>query len=514
MAFTESIVRSLVKKGSGGKDLHIWDKQTHPESKQVPISGFYLRITPKNKCVWMLQYQVHEQDSTSRIWRPTRKYRKIKLGDYPQMSLLEARDRANELKRLVQSGVDPQARTPMFHQYTLRDWIEGWDGESGYLEIKRLHRTRSIDEVKRRIYKHMIYDKHLSPHACDECGSRGAIGPCDRSKKAVDADGNHYKKKNPKTGRPKWVMDKCVGEVKALEPKPTLGDMELNDITRGDIQSLHNRIGKVAPIEANRVLARLKDIFGVAKKHQRFTKSDLPTDHVDKFPERSRERILGSLGNPYEMAQFMRTVHAEGDHYFEAYVYLLLFTGLRIDEARTLMRQDVDLENRIITVQRVQAKNRTTLHLPINDGAYQVLSQIQVVRGSMHVFPRNAGVGGPVKNWEIQRPPPKQCFDKAWNRVRDKMGIRYDYKDEEGRLVEARFTWHDLRRTFGSTMALDSPIEIIGKALNQKHPSATAVYTRIQTEGLREAVDKAGDRIRQQVGRIKLTTPKKTYHFS
>lgn len=53
---------------------------------------------------------------------------------------------------------------------------------------------------------------------------------------------------------------------------------------------------------------------------------------------------------------------------------------------------------------------------------------------------------------------------------------------------------HDLRRTLGSWQAkTGASLVIVGKSLNHKSPSTTAIYARLDLDPVRESVDRATD---------------------
>jgi integrase len=68
---------------------------------------------------------------------------------------------------------------------------------------------------------------------------------------------------------------------------------------------------------------------------------------------------------------------------------------------------------------------------------------------------------------------------KAWKRVLTRAGI-------------ANLRIHDLRRTLGSWQAkTGASLVIVGKSLNHKSPSTTAIYARLDLDPVRESVDRA-----------------------
>lgn len=68
---------------------------------------------------------------------------------------------------------------------------------------------------------------------------------------------------------------------------------------------------------------------------------------------------------------------------------------------------------------------------------------------------------------------------KGWERILERAGI------EDLRI-------HDLRRTLGSWQAKQgASLVIIGKSLNHKTPSTTAIYARLDLDPVRESVNRA-----------------------
>ncbi len=58
------------------------------------------------------------------------------------------------------------------------------------------------------------------------------------------------------------------------------------------------------------------------------------------------------------------------------------------------------------------------------------------------------------------------------------------------------FTFHDLRRTLGSWQTMTgASLPVVGKSLNHKSPQATAIYARLQLDPVRESVGKATEKM-------------------
>ncbi len=65
--------------------------------RDAKVSGLELRVSPDGSKSWSLRYRISGRQ------------RRLKLGEYPRVSLAGARDRANKELRKVDGGIDPQA---------------------------------------------------------------------------------------------------------------------------------------------------------------------------------------------------------------------------------------------------------------------------------------------------------------------------------------------------------------------------------------------------------------------
>ena len=126
---------------------------------------------------------------------------------------------------------------------------------------------------------------------------------------------------------------------------PALGRLPIDSITTADVAKLHSSMGQT-PTQANRALACLSKIMGLSERWGLRPSGSNPCRHVQKFPEKRRERYLsdeeiGRLGRALEKAQ------VDGGYLpsFLLLVRRLLFTGARLDEIRLLRWYNVDLEH-------------------------------------------------------------------------------------------------------------------------------------------------------------------------
>jgi len=112
-----------------------------------------------------------------------------------------------------------------------------------------------------------------------------------------------------------------------------------------------------------------------------------------------------------------------------------------------------------------QTKAGRPHHLPLPHALVMLLRRVPRIDGVPYVFPGQDGTG------------PLQNIKRAWDRIRTKAGI-----------PDVRF--HDLRRTVGSWLAgSGESLSLIGKVLNHRDVSTTAVYARLNLDPVRQALE-------------------------
>ncbi len=149
------------------------------------------------------------------------------------------------------------------------------------------------------------------------------------------------------------------------------------------------------------------------------------------------------------------------------YLLLLLFTGLRRQEAIELKWRAVDLQARTLTI--ANTKNHEPLTLPLSDFLHTLLTNRKTNATSEYVFPGNVRTGALIE-------PRRQIA-----RVIETSGVP--------------FTLHDLRRTFITVAeSLDVPAYAIKRLVNHKmSDDVTAGYIVTDVERLRKPMQKISD---------------------
>lgn len=233
----------------------------------------------------------------------------------------------------------------------------------------------------------------------------------------------------------------------------------LSQFKDADFSRLHAEIGKEHPTTANRVIAMASSLFGHAAERKLF-KGANPARGIKKFPETKRDRFLQSD----ELPAFFKALAEEQNDTLRDYFLLSLLTGARRSNVQEMQWQEINLDRaewRIPTT-----KNGEPQTVTLSPEAVEILRGRQGY-DPVWIFPGTGATGHIVE--------PK----KAWARVLERAGID-------------NLRIHDLRRTLGSWQAkTGASLAIVGKSLNHKSPSTTAIYARLDLDPVRESVERA-----------------------
>lgn len=235
---------------------------------------------------------------------------------------------------------------------------------------------------------------------------------------------------------------------------------KLSQFKDTDFGKLHTEIGKKHPTTANRVIAMASSLFSYANEEKLF-KGENPAYGIKKYPETKRDRFLQAD----ELPAFFSALTEEENDTLRDYFLISLLTGARRSNVQEMQWSLINFDRaewRIPTT-----KNGEPQTVTLTAEALEILLSRKTDNAGPWVFPGTGATGHIVE--------PK----KAWKRVLERAGI------DDLRI-------HDLRRTLGSWQAkTGASLAIVGKSLNHKSPSTTAIYARLDLDPVRESIDRA-----------------------
>jgi integrase len=268
---------------------------------------------------------------------------------------------------------------------------------------------------------------------------------------------NLYIERHAKLHKKSWSNDQRMYDHHLAH----LANRKLSEITKPSIQQLHSKIGKNTPYAANRVLSLLQTMFNRAQDWG-FDKPN-PARGIKKFKEKSRERFLESD----ELPRFFQALAEEPNETARDYFLISLLTGARRANCLSMKWGDLNFDRGTWFIE--ETKNGTSQTIPLVDQALAVLREREISddKDDTWVFPGAGKTGHMVE--------PK----KAWRRILQRANIQ-------------NMRIHDLRRSLGSWQAATGAnLSIIGKTLNHKNVSTTAIYARLNIDPVRESMNAA-----------------------
>lgn len=269
------------------------------------------------------------------------------------------------------------------------------------------------------------------------------------------------------------------------------------------LQSLHARIGKDAPIAANRLIALLSVVY----RYKRGKSAPNPCADVERFPENERDRALKREELPRFLAA-LETYRREHCIIKSTYkrprnpenpdavkpereagtprenllamadaIEVLLFTGQRAGNVLGMRWGDLDLDARTWRIAAKHFKNKRPHVAKLSPSAVEVLKRRRerAAEGAVYVFPTSDG-SGPIPD-----------VKRAWRKVLALADID-----------PASIRLHDLRATAAS-MLIESGASAakVQVQLGHKSSQTTAKYmNRFGLDTVEEAVDDADEYMR------------------
>jgi integrase len=235
-------------------------------------------------------------------------------------------------------------------------------------------------------------------------------------------------------------------------------DQRLNAITPQRIDEARQSLLKDGrtPQRINRYHAWLRHVLNVAIRDGKLSQN--PATKLKMFKEpKGRTRCL----TPEEEAKLITALGPQ----YGACARFAMLTGLRQKEQFRLQWTDVDFERGVLTL--ISTKSGDVQYIPLNQEAHALLRSLDSWQGSKWVFPS--------QNPATHMDPTK---------------VRRKYRKAVGQAGIPWVTWHDLRHTFASRLAMRGvPMGTIAALLRHSTMALVKRYAHLSPAYLKEAVE-------------------------
>lgn len=292
-----------------------------------------------------------------------------------------------------------------------------------------------------------------------------------------------------------------------------LGKKKVSSIRREDVGAIHLHITRAGHgPQANRVLALLSSIFNWARRSG--FEVDNPARDIPKNPEKSRARFL----KPEELPAFFQALGNLPNPMAKDFFLLALLTGARRENVLGAEWRHIDLTRAVWSIPRT--KNGEPQDVALVPEAVELLQARRPAHGGGYVFALPNTKAGhliePRNSWLrllrmaslhrlLDALQAAGHLDETTRQDADALALRLLPRAEATYQALAKaqginpvdfdmtdLRIHDLRRSLGSWQARTGANQAtIGKSLNHKTPQATAIYTRLTLDPVRESVTKA-----------------------
>jgi integrase len=245
------------------------------------------------------------------------------------------------------------------------------------------------------------------------------------------------------------------------EIMPALHKLKVAAVDFEDVDRLHRRISKRAPVRANRMLSVLSKMFALAIKWR--LRPDNPCRGVERNREHARKRYL----TPDELARLTTALAQHPDQQAANIFRLLLLTGARRSEVLSARWEQFDLKEGVWTKPATSTKQNAEHRIPLNAPARQLVAGLHKRDDEPWLFPGRAGRH-------------RVNIERAWSPILRAAGI-------------ADLHIHDLRHSYASALAgAGYSLPVIGALLGHSQPQTTARYSHLYDDPLRKATERAG----------------------
>ena len=311
--------------------------------------------------------------------------------------------------------------------------------------------------------------------------------------------GDEFKEQKARSMTLQDVFQDFLKARKALKPR-TIYDYKLimrtylaswnnkamTDISKDMVAKRHAELGIKSQAQANLAMRFLRALFNFATGQYEDSKgqaliSENPVKRLSQTRAWYRVERRQTVIKPHELEPWFQAVmslkndeKSQNRETIRDYFLLVIFTGLRKEEAASMTWDNIDLRDKTLKV--TDTKNHLDHTLPLSNFLYDLLQKRKNSATNEYVFQKASGEGRIIE-------PRKQML-----KIIEQSGVQ--------------FTTHDLRRTFMTVAeSLDISAYAVKRLVNHKMSNdITAGYIIADVDRLRDPMQKITNYLLKSAG--------------
>ena len=303
-------------------------RNAKPKEKFYKLSdsdGLYLHVTEKGGKLWRFRYRFEGKEKL------------LALGSYPEISLLDARQKRDEARRQLAHGIDPGAVRKAQKQAKVED-------------------TETVEVIAREWH--------------EKFQSTWTEGHADKLMRCLERDVFP------------WIGSRPIKEIKAPELLTVLRRVESRGVLEG----------------AHRVRGICNMIFRYAISTGRAERNPAQ-DLIGSLPP-AKEKHLAAITEPKEVRELLLAIDGYvGSYVVKLALQLSPLVFVRPGELRHMEWNEVDFKNALWSIPAEKMKMREPHLVPLSMQAIRILEDVRKLTGtSKYAFPSGRTFDRPMSN--------------------------------------------------------------------------------------------------------------------
>lgn len=306
-------------------------RNAKPKEQDYKLSdgyGLFLLITPTGGKLWRLDYRIGDKRKT------------MALGQYPAVSLADARQRREDARKLLANGQDPAVV------------------KKAVQEAAAVAAATTFESV-----------------AAEWFGKR----------------------------KPEWVESHVVSIKGRLDNYilPAFGNKPIAEVTAADVRTMLLKIEARGTVEAaKRVKVICGQVFRYAVAHDLVAHDPSAALKPSELFRKVEKRHFAAVTDPKELAPLLRSIDGySGSVESRCALRLLPMLLMRPGELRHLEWSEIDVDAAQISIRAEKMKMRSAHVVPLSGQALAILEEIRPLNGhGKYVFPSTRSAERPISD--------------------------------------------------------------------------------------------------------------------